>query len=56
VNELDQDWKRLGGYLWVYLVNNEELQHDLGFVPNSQNRQKPSNKMPIDQMDMKHGG
>jgi FtsP/CotA-like multicopper oxidase with cupredoxin domain len=38
------------------LASNEELQHDLGFVPNSQNRQKPSNKMPIDQMDMKHGG
>jgi FtsP/CotA-like multicopper oxidase with cupredoxin domain len=38
------------------LASNEELQRDLGFVPASQEMQKPVNIMPRDHMDMKHGG
>jgi manganese oxidase len=38
------------------LASNEELQRDLGFVPTSQDRQKPVNNMPVGRMEMKHGG
>ena len=38
------------------LVSDEELQRDLGFVPTSQDMQKPVNNMHVDHMDVKHGG
>ncbi len=38
------------------LASNEELQRDLGFVPTSQDTQKPVNSMRMGHMDMKHGG
>jgi hypothetical protein len=38
------------------LASNEELQRDLGFVPASQEMQKPVNNMSRDHIDMKHGG
>jgi manganese oxidase len=38
------------------LASNDEMQRDLGFVPTSQDTQKPMNNMHMDYMDMKHGG
>jgi FtsP/CotA-like multicopper oxidase with cupredoxin domain len=38
------------------LASNQELQRDLGFVPASQEMQKPVNHMPRNHMDIKHGG
>ena len=38
------------------LATKDELQRDLGFVPDSQSMQKPMNNMHMDHMDMKHEG
>ena len=38
------------------LASNDELQRDLGFVPTSQDSQKPMHNIPMHHMDLKHGG
>jgi hypothetical protein len=38
------------------LARNDEMHRDLGFVPGSEKKEKPTDKMKMDHMKMQQGG